>query len=61
MAKAKLSFDEWMKQVDAELTKRIGLVSDDLPDQQYRDWYDAGTDPVLVAKRIIRDFKRGEL
>jgi hypothetical protein len=35
-----LSFEAWMRKVDAELEKRCGMGHLDLPDYNYRDMYD---------------------
>lgn len=57
--KTKLSFTEWMKQVDAKIEKRVGfgIVSADLPDYCYRDEYDDGTTPAQAASAAIRNAK----
>lgn len=49
-----MSFDDWMKRVDAHIAKRFGLTSADLPDCCYRDWYCDGMGPVSAAKKAIR-------
>lgn len=42
-----------MRQVDAELSALSGLVSGDLADQPYRDWYDDGIPPEDVAHDVL--------
>ncbi len=50
----KPSFEDWMRRVDAVITGRLcGLVSSDLPDCCYRDWFDAGVGPPEAARRAI--------
>jgi hypothetical protein len=39
------TFKEWKDLVDDWLRGHIGLISDDLPDQPYYDWFDDGIDP----------------
>ena len=55
---AKLSFEEWKRQVDERIAKRTGgLISDDLPDYCYRDNYDDGATPAQAASAAIRNAK----
>ena len=49
--KSKQTFEDWLKQVDANLP----CHHDDLPDVCYRDWYDAGVSPKSAAKRAIKN------
>lgn len=49
-----LKFRDWMKKVDHAIQKRTGLVSDDLPDCCYRDWFDDGVTPSNAASHAIR-------
>ena len=55
MAKVKLSFEEWLKEVDEILWSKVGLSKDDLPDCSYRDWYDEGMSPVRAAGKAVRN------
>lgn len=41
--KEKMSFKEWMQQVDRHLAGLVGLAADDLPDVCWRDWFDDET------------------
>ena len=50
-----MSFTEWKVKVDAYLTKKYGLVSDDLPDIDYRGLYESGDSPSEAAKEAIRN------
>lgn len=34
-----MTFDEWMKEVDRILEKRMGITSSDLADMPYRYWF----------------------
>lgn len=47
-------FAVWMREVDAALVIICGLVTADLPDCTYRDWYDDGVSPKAAAKRARR-------
>jgi hypothetical protein len=50
----KMTFDEWMKAVDAVVQHNCGMTSSDLPDVCYADWYDEGDTPGRAASRAIR-------
>ena len=54
MPKPKLDFDAWMRLVDAEIARRIGVTSSDLDDYCYRDAYDRGVSPKVVAGKAIK-------
>lgn len=47
------TFDAWMYKVDARLEDRLGLVSADLPDQEYAEYYAAGMTPAECAEDVI--------
>lgn len=49
------TFDEWMTAVDVACKRLSGLSIHDLPDQPFRDEYEAGTGPATVAKRALRE------
>jgi len=53
----KTTYEVWKDQVDAELLRRVGLTSDDLPDYCYRDSYEAGESPRSVAQEVIAALK----
>ena len=40
-----MEFDRWMREADQVLVGRIGVVSDDLPDAMWRDWFEDGFSP----------------
>jgi hypothetical protein len=48
-------FKAWMKKVDAEIERRVGLTHHDLADQPFRDWADDGVTPTMAALRTLRD------
>jgi hypothetical protein len=48
-------FAEWMAQVDSELESMIGLVSADLPDCLWRDWFEDGTSVKEAALQALED------
>lgn len=50
-----MHFEVWMSEVDAILVGSIGLSSSDLPDQAYRDLYDAGLTPQQTVDDILEN------
>ena len=54
------SLDEFMRRVDALVTRYVGLSIHDLPDRCYSDYFEDGLRPAQVAKRIIKSVNRGE-
>ena len=46
-------FGLWLFMLDATISRHVGLTAADLPDQAYRDEYDAGTDPTEYAARVM--------
>lgn len=54
----KLSFENWMREVNAEISRRTSMVSDDLPDWRYRDAYDEGMTAKRAAAKAIQNAKR---
>ena len=60
--KAKLIYEDWMKQVDKYISDhRFGLMSSDLSDMNYADWYADGMKPGAAAKKAIQLEDRGEV
>lgn len=55
--KTKLSFCDWMREVDHAVSQQIGLGIDDLPDVCLRDWYKDGVSAKSAAKKAIRSAK----
>jgi hypothetical protein len=53
-------FEQWLKQVDDFVQRYCGLDTSDLPDCNYRDWYEDGDKPATAAKRAIRMAKGGD-
>ena len=53
--KGKPSFDDWMNQVDSEVSRRAGLSIHDLADQPFRDMYDSGRSAKSVASKALKD------
>jgi hypothetical protein len=47
------SFSAWKAGVDAEIRKRTGMISDDLPDVDYRGLYETGDSPAEAAEYAI--------
>jgi hypothetical protein len=50
-----MTFERWMQAVDAEIERRTGFTSDDLPDVSYWDWWDSGLTPIAAAGRVLRN------
>jgi hypothetical protein len=48
-----LTFRQWMAEVDARVGAVCGVGAYDLPDTNYRDWYEDGMSPVAAADRAI--------
>lgn len=55
--KKKLSFKEWMNEVDEEVVKKTGFSVYDLPDFLFDDAFKDGKTPVYVAKKVIKQAK----
>lgn len=49
------TFNAWMRQVDRVIDRIAGVSYEDLTDQPYREWYDAGTSPKRAAARALAD------
>jgi len=48
------SFNEWMKDVDAAVSRATGLSVHDLPDCCFADWYEDEMKPGDAARLAIR-------
>jgi hypothetical protein len=55
----KLTYDEWMKKVDAILFRRYGITSADLIDCCYADWYADGKTPAGAVSAAIKAEREG--
>jgi len=55
-----LSFDEWMKAVDAACISLYGLSVYDLPDCCFADWYEDECTPLTAARRACRAMEYDE-
>ncbi len=51
---AQKPFKDWMKQVDREVGKKVGISAQDLPDVPYADWHDDGMNPKRAAAKAIK-------
>jgi hypothetical protein len=50
-----MTFKEWMAEVNRRIADKLGgLTSEDLPDCNYRDWYDAGWTPREAVAEALR-------
>lgn len=54
---SKLTFEEWLIQVDFWVGRECGMGREDLPDCCYADWYADGVRPRAAAKRAIKAAK----
>jgi len=50
-----MTFEQWKNEVDKNISAICGMVSDDLPDCCYLDWYQDGVKPASAAKRAIKN------
>jgi hypothetical protein len=51
----KMTFEQWKNEVNKNISAICGMVSDDLPDCCYLDWYQDGVKPASAAKRAIKN------
>jgi len=49
----KLTYAEWKKKVDAAISAKCGLTSDDLADYNYADAYADGVSPSSAARKAL--------
>lgn len=56
-----ISFEDWMKLVDARLSRKLGLTADDLPDWTWRDAYEDNFTPGVACADYIEDNFDGEI
>ncbi len=49
----KRTFEAWMAKVDAELIRRCGFDSQDLPDYCYSDAYEDDATPSMCAAEVL--------
>lgn len=45
-----MTFDEWMRQVNAILFRLFGVAADDMEDYTWRDEFDAESSPVEAVR-----------
>jgi len=50
-----MTFEQWKNEVNKNISAICGMVSDDLPDCCYLDWYQDGVKPASAAKRAIKN------
>jgi len=48
-----MNFQQWMQQVDSEVSAICGLGSGDLADMPFRDRFEDGCDPAEVAQELL--------
>ena len=51
----KLTFEQWLTNVNRHLINMVGLEIDDLPDYCYRDAYEYNESPASVARKVIKE------
>lgn len=51
----KKTLEQWMKEIDAEVKKEIGVSVHDLPDCPFSDWHSAGKTAKAAAKKAIKN------
>lgn len=54
----KLTWENWKREVDAEIQRRTTMTSDDLPDWGYRRAYEEGMTAKRAAAKAIQHAKR---
>jgi len=47
-------FEMWIREVDSEVAKILGMGASDLPDQNYRDLYEDGFSPKEAARAAVQ-------
>ena len=52
---AELTFEQWMDRVNDCIVNIAGIGRDDLPDQPFRDWYEAEMSPEAAARDTLED------
>ncbi|AOZ61322.1 hypothetical protein SEA_DARTHPHADER_82 [Mycobacterium phage DarthPhader] len=50
-----MTFEQWMKHVDALLLKVWGVTSGDIADRLWHDEFDSGTSPAEMVREIVRE------
>ena len=48
------TFDRWMERVDSVVWRAVGCSVYDLPDVDFRTWYNERLRPVRAAARAVR-------
>lgn len=48
-----MTFEQWMKKVNQNISEVVGLSSDDLADQPYMDWFTDGMTPMEAAMEAL--------
>jgi len=55
-----ITFGEWHKKVDMEVSGSIGVGLESIGDRCYRDEYDSGREPEDLANEILEEIEAGE-
>jgi hypothetical protein len=48
-----MTFEEWMDEVNIEIVAQAGVRALDLPDAEYRVWFDEGISPQETAELVL--------
>lgn len=48
------TFEEWKKEVEQHLLKKVGITSEFLPDVPYTEWYRNKMSSETAANKVIR-------
>lgn len=51
----RMTFEQWKREVDNALERRLGLISDDLPDWDYWTHYNEGFDPKEAVEFLLEE------
>ena len=49
------TFEQWFSQVNAEISRKTGLTTDDLPDMCYLEMYEDGLTAPRAARKAIKN------
>ncbi len=50
-----MSFEKWMQRVDVVMVRMCGLTHNDIADQSWYDWFEAGYKPVQAATEALEN------
>jgi hypothetical protein len=50
-----MTFEQWMALINQAIMLEVGITTDDLTDQSYRDWYESEMTPQEAADQALAD------